>query len=42
MRKGEKGEGRGVIRGDGVLYVFKHADFGRHAFDLGFILVFEF
>lgn len=34
-RKGEK-------KGEGLVYVFEHADFGRHAFDLGFVLVFEF
>lgn len=36
---GPKGEEGGV---EGVGYVFEHLDFGRHAFDLGFVLVFEF
>lgn len=35
------GERRGRKRG-WVVYVFEDADFGGHAFDLGFVLVFEF
>lgn len=39
---GKGGGGGKGVREEGVIYVFEDTDFGGHAFEVGFVLIFEF